>query len=255
MRDVVSPRRREQGQPYGLYGRYYDTFYSWRDYEDTCQTLDTLFQNRSQPPRALLDLGCGTGTHAVLLAKRGYSVVGLDESKEMVRQAQEKADRERVDARFATADIRRFQLHRTFDAAISLFATFSYMTTDEDVANALTHVRSHLKPGGLLFFDAWCSKGSETGIKLGYRVAAEGQRRAIVFSETETSAAPRQVALRLYCLILDKNRVVSQFRETHSLRLFAPDEIKRHLEETGFRPLKIQLRNRDRNMDVVAEAI
>jgi len=255
VKGTVSPRQRTQGQSYGLYGRYYDTIYSWRDYEDTCQTLDTLFQNRSKPPRALLDLGCGTGTHAVLLAKRGYSVVGLDESKEMVRQAQEKANRERVDARFATADIRHFQLHRTFDAAISLFATFCYLTTDEDVANTLTQVRSHLTPGGLLIFDAWCSKGSETGIKLGYRVAAEGERRAIVFSETETSAATRQVALRLYCLVLDKNQVVSQFRETYSLRLFAPDEVRRHLEETGFRPLEIQLRNRDRNMDVVAEAI
>jgi len=251
----MSDRQQPEEQSSGLYGRYYDTIYSWRDYEDTCKTLDTLFRNRSKPPRSLLDLGCGTGSHALLLAQRGYFVVGIDSSKEMIRQAREKAKCEHIDAHFVVADMRRFHLHRTFDAAFSLFATFSYLTTDKDVADTLSRVRSHLVPGGLLIFDAWSSLGSETGIKQGYRVAEEGERRAIVFSETETSTATHQAALRLHCLILDKNRVLNQFRETHALRLFAPDEIEQHLEANGFRTLEIQLRNQNRNMDVAAEAI
>lgn len=255
MRGTVSPRQRLEEQPSNLYGRYYDTIYSWRDYEDTCQSLSTLFQNRLKPPRSLLDLGCGTGGHAVLLAQRGYFVVGVDSSADMIRQARENAKREHVDAHFVVADMRRFRLHRTFEAAFSLFGAFSYLTTDKDVTDTLSAVRSHLVPGGLLVFDTLCAPGNETGIKQGYRVAEEGERRAVVFSETETSPATRQIALRLNCLVLDKNRVVNQFRETHSLRVFAQDEIKQFLDANGFRPLETHFRNRDRNMDVVAEAI
>jgi SAM-dependent methyltransferase len=255
VKDTVSPPQRQEQPSYSLYGRYYDTVYSWRDYEDECQTLDARLRNSSNPPRTLLDLGCGTGTHAVLLAGLGYSVLGLDSSKTMIEQAREKARREDVDVQFLVADVRRFRLHKTFDAAFSLFSGFSYLTSDKDLADTLRHVRSHLVRSGLLVFDAWCSKGSETGIKLGYRVSDESGRRAVVFSETETNSATRHVALRLFCLILDKDRVSTQFRETHALRLFAPDEVKRHLEENGFRPVEIQLRNHDRNMDVVAEAI
>jgi SAM-dependent methyltransferase len=255
VRDAVSTRQGLDDASSGLYGRYYDTIYSWRDYEDTCKALDTLFQSRSKPPRSLLDLGCGTGTHAVLLGQHGYFIVGIDSSGEMIGQAREKAEREHIDAHFVVADMRRFHLHRTFDAAFSLFSTFSYLTTDKDVAHTLSHVRSHLVPGGLLVFDAWCSLGSKTGIKQGYRVAEEGERRAIVFSETETSTATNQVALRLHCLIIEKNRVLNQFRETHSLRTFTPDEVKQHLEANGFRTLEVQLRNRNRVMGVVAEAI
>jgi SAM-dependent methyltransferase len=255
VRDTASTHRRPKDKSSDLYGRYYDTIYSWRDYEDICKGLDKLFQNRSKPPRSLLDLGCGTGSHALLLAQRGYFVVGIDSSNELIRQAREKAERERINAHFVVADMRRFDLHKTFDAAFSLFATFSYLTTDKDVDDMLSHVRSHLVPGGLLVFDAWCSLGSKTGIKQGYRIAEEGERRAIVFSETETSMAAHQATLRLHCLILDRNRVLNQFSETHLLRVFAPDDIKRHLEANGFRPLEIQLRNRNRNMDVAAEAI
>jgi SAM-dependent methyltransferase len=203
----------------------------------------------------VLDLACGTGGHAVLLAQRGYFVVGIDSSTDMIRQARENAKREHVDANFVVADVRRFHLHRTFEAAFSLLGTFSYLTTDKDVADALAAIRSHLVPGGLLVFDTWCSAGSEPAIRQGYRVAEEGERRAVVFSETEKSPDAQQIALRLNCLVLDRNRVVDQFQETHALRVFAPEEIKQFLEANRFRPVETHLRNRDRNMDVVAEAI
>jgi ubiquinone/menaquinone biosynthesis C-methylase UbiE len=75
-----------------------------------------------------LDLGCGTGDHALPLAKRGYQVVGVDRSAGMLKSARKKAASGQVDGKpnFYHGDIRSFHVEQSFDASLMMFAVLGY---------------------------------------------------------------------------------------------------------------------------------
>ena len=74
------------------YAEYYDLIYQDKDYEKECDFLEEIFQAyQSKPVKSILELGCGTGGHAIPLAKRGYELTGLDTSSVMLKQAEKKS--------------------------------------------------------------------------------------------------------------------------------------------------------------------
>ena len=92
----------------GVFGRdyaaAYDDLYQDKDYVAECDLIERVFETYGQgPTRRVLDLGCGTGGHAVILAKRGYDVVGVDRSPEMLERARALGS----SARFATSGMGR----------------------------------------------------------------------------------------------------------------------------------------------------
>src|SRR5262249_822723 len=105
----------------------------------------------------VLDLGCGTGNHAIPLSKRGYHVTGVDRSPEMLEQARQKAVTATSPDNLIlhSADIPNLHLHTTFDAVLIMFAVLGYQLGNEDVISTLATARRHLAPGGLLIFDVW----------------------------------------------------------------------------------------------------
>lgn len=118
-----------------------------------------------KPGSRLLDLACGTGRHAVLLAKRGAFVVGVDKTEAYLKEA-------RVNARglsnclFARGDMRRLPFEGEFDAAMNLWTSFGYFDKPSDDLKALKGVARALKPGGLFLIDlldfAWVKKHGQS---------------------------------------------------------------------------------------------
>ncbi len=103
--------------------------------------------------RTILVIGCGTGRHAIELAKRGYRVTGVDLSPSQLQRAAEKAAAAGVQVDFSVADARHLQFSEEFDVAIMLCeGGFSLMETDEMNFNILTSAVMALKPKGLLIF-------------------------------------------------------------------------------------------------------
>jgi len=75
-----------------VYADQYDFLYSDKDYDAECDLLEEVFRRyRDGNVRTILDLGCGTGNHAIRLARRGYEVTGVDRSPEMLAKAEWKA--------------------------------------------------------------------------------------------------------------------------------------------------------------------
>jgi SAM-dependent methyltransferase len=141
------------------YSRYYDLLYQDKDYQAEARYVAGLIRRHAPAAVDVLELGCGTGMHAVLLAEAGYCVHGVDLSPDMLEQALQRrvAQSPELQQRlgFAPGDVRTFRAERHFDAVVSLFHVFSYQTTNADLASAFRTAAVHLRPGGVLVCDYW----------------------------------------------------------------------------------------------------
>lgn len=225
------------------YADAYDCIYADKDYPGECDLLAELFaEHAPREVKSVLDLGCGTGNHALELARRGYEVVGVDRSVTMIEHARTKAQGVPGEAApsFHQAPIAGIELGRSFDVALMMFAVLGYHHQDEEVIDALRATRRHLDPGGLLIFDVW----------FGPAVLHEGPGRRIKSIPTATGEIRRTSFGRLdlngnICHVhfqlerLEDSRVVDTSEERHTMRFFFPDELERMLEESGLAMVKL----------------
>lgn len=103
------------------------------------------------PVREVLDLGCGTGCIAALLADAGYDLVALDHSSEMLNIAREhNAGKNTL---LLCQDMRSFELYGTVQAVYSSFDCLNYLRTTEELRKVFSLVHLYLEPGGVFVFD------------------------------------------------------------------------------------------------------
>ncbi len=101
----------------------------------------------------ILDIGCGTGRHSIELAKRGYTVVGIDLSESMLQRAKQRAAEQNLQIIFEKHDARKFTYSDKFDLVIMLCeGGFSLMETDQMNFQILQNAANVLKPKGKLIF-------------------------------------------------------------------------------------------------------
>jgi len=122
--------------------------------QGTVQEVDFIEREiRSDRSLQILDVGCGTGRHAIELARRGYSVTGIDLSKSQLERARQKAAQAGVAVEFVQQDARRLAFAAEFDVALMLCeGAFSLMETDEMNFQILQGVAAALRSGGKLIF-------------------------------------------------------------------------------------------------------
>lgn len=137
---------------------------AWSGFMEAC--FDKFLPAR---PEIILDLACGTGRMTFPLADRGYDMIGIDGSAEMLAEAYEKStDRTiRILAEngrdelpegvttplFLQQDMRSFELYGTIDAVVCCLDSLNYLTGDGDLDACLACIHLYLAPGGLLIFD------------------------------------------------------------------------------------------------------
>jgi SAM-dependent methyltransferase len=122
--------------------------YDAPDYGRFCAAAQDYYR---RPLRAFLDLACGTGLLTRQFAARADTVVGLDRSEDMLREARARTAAGNV--RFVRQDFRDFSLGETFDAAACGGDSLNYLGAPGELAEVLRCVRRHLRPGGLFAFD------------------------------------------------------------------------------------------------------
>ena len=132
----------------------YDALMTDSSYERRAKWLQRLFQKSAIPVHSVLDLGCGTGTIACLLAENGYQVTAIDGSEEMLTQAMRKAEplEERTPL-FLHMNMSKLCLFEPVDAVISTIDSLNYLTKERDIRETIQRVYSSLKSGGQFIFD------------------------------------------------------------------------------------------------------
>ena len=214
------------------YARYYDLLYRDKDYTAEAEFIDRLIQQQAPNTSTILELGCGTGNHALLLAEKGYFVHGVDLSVEMLRCAQERSDRAEPELaaklQFSQGDLREVRLDLTFDAILSLFHVISYQTTNQDLLAAFTTVKTHLKPGGIFIFDVWYGPAVLSDPPV-VRVKRLEDRSIQVTRIAEPIMYPNQnlVDVNYQVFIKDKDSdAIDQLTETHRMRYLFRTELE-----------------------------
>lgn len=145
--------------PYDDWVAFVDRQLTWA-FDDARQGESGPAKGRGEPIR-LLDACCGTGNVSLRLARRGYRVVGVDRSADMLRVAENKA-RQALEAgdveeppAWSCQDVREMLLPEPVDAAVCLYDSLNYLLTPEDLAGALAATFRALRPGGFFLFDVY----------------------------------------------------------------------------------------------------
>lgn len=133
------------------YGQKYDAENFTQGTMGECDFIENELNHNNS--LTILDVGCGTGRHAIELTKRGYSVTGIDLSETQLKRAKEKAENCNLKIDFQQQDARFLTFHNEFDMAIMLCeGGFPLMETDEMNFEILKSVTKSLKDSGKFIF-------------------------------------------------------------------------------------------------------
>ena len=137
-----------------LFENYAETYDKETFTQGTIGEVDFIEQEINfDKTRRILDIGCGTGRHAIELAKRGYHVVGVDLSESQLTRARGKAKKAGVKVDFHQKDARQLDFNDEFDVVIMICeGAFSLMETDEMNVEILQGATRALKENGKFIF-------------------------------------------------------------------------------------------------------
>ena len=140
---------------YGAIARVYDRLNAEIDYAAWADFVETCFARYlKEKPTLLLDLACGTGSMTLELARRGFDMIGVDASPDMLSVAYERAaDRECEGVLFLLQDMRTFELYGTVGAVTCCLDSINYLLREQDVKTTFATVHNYLDPDGLFLFD------------------------------------------------------------------------------------------------------
>jgi SAM-dependent methyltransferase len=220
------------------YAEYYDLLYYDKDYASEVRYVTDLIERYHPQTDSILDLGCGTGNHDLIFAKRGYRVAGVDRSAEATAKARAKCrGQASLNLCFATGQIESLRMAERFDAVVSLFHVMSYLTTDRDLQSAFETARLHLNPDGIFIFDCWYGPAVLSDPPA-VRVKQVGNDVVDVIRIAEPEVRPNENIVNVNYQVLVFHKATGQTMtviESHPMRYWFKSEIDRILEAAGFK--------------------
>ncbi len=221
---------------YGPLAGVYDALTEDVSYARRADYLEKLFSRSKIPVHTVLDLACGTGTMTAILAERGYEMIAVDGSPDMLAQAQEKAaDISGERPMFLCQLMPELDLYGTVDAAICCLDSLNYLTSPRDVQRTFQRLHLFVAPGGVLVFDI------NSVAKL---QALDGQ---VFLDETDDvycvwrTAYEKRSRICTYGMDIFTRREDGTWRrdlEEHRQRAYTVEQLKGWLLEAGFTHVK-----------------
>ena len=125
---------------YDLLAPFYDKFNGDINYSEWADFIEKIIEKHySGKPELVLDLGCGTGSMTIELAKRGYDMTGIDYSAEMLDVARNRAINAKLSDKmlWLMQDMRSFELYGTVDVAVCCLDGINHLTGNGDLDKTL----------------------------------------------------------------------------------------------------------------------
>lgn len=223
-----------------VFAEYYDLFHSGKDYGEETKFIVACLKKFSPHNKAIniLELACGTGGHAILLAKSGFEVVATDRSADMLRIAEtKKGDQDSVV--FKQMDMQSFlPFDRKFEAVICLFDSIGYVKTNEAISNIFRQVHSNLIDSGLFIFEFWNAGAMLRSFEPRREkifVLKDRKIKRISATELDYHNQLARVKYSIFEVSLHTEKLI--FEEEHRNRYFLIQEMEMFIRNSGFRTL------------------
>lgn len=221
-------------QPYSSFAAVYDMFMDNVPYEEWADYVERLLKKNKIEKGLILELGCGTGSMTRQLAAKGYDMIGLDNSEEMLQIAREKGDGSGDGILYLCQDMREFELFGTVAAVISVCDSMNYILSEEELKQVFRLVNNYLDPQGIFIFDL----DTEYAYKeiLGDNTIAENREEGSFIWENTyyEEEQMNEVNLTLFIPEEKTNPVLfRRYEETHYRRAYTLETVKNLIEEAG----------------------
>ncbi|MCI8307043.1 MAG: class I SAM-dependent methyltransferase [Lachnospiraceae bacterium] len=218
---------------YTIFAEIYDEFMGNIPYEKWCDNIHGILSDNGIDGGIVAELGCGTGTVTRLMSDKGYEMIGIDNSEDMLSAAGEENDGSIL---YLLQDMRELELYGTVAAVISLCDSMNYLVNDGELEAVLRKANLYLEKGGLFIFDmktAYCYESI-----LADSVQYEYNEECALIWENhfdkESSMHTYELTIFMACDEGDDGGpLYERFLETHFQRAYSVDEVKRAIDSSG----------------------
>lgn len=218
-------------EAYTSFARVYDTFMDNVPYGEWSEYVAGLLGKYGIADGLVLDLGCGTGSLTELLAEKGYDMIGVDCSEDMLEIAQEKRVESGRDILYLLQDMREFELYGTVRAVVSICDSMNYIMSEEELRQVFLLVNNYLDPGGIFIFDMnTLFKYREL---LGDATIAENREACSFIWENTWYEEEQANEYDLTIFEKEENGLFRRYAETHFQKAYEIDTVKRLIQEAG----------------------
>ena len=212
---------------YDDFAWFYDRYWNQDFHSLAFPVLERIWLPRVPAGARILDVCCGTGYLAGLLAGRGYRVAGIDLSPEMIRYARENVP----EAEFHSGDAADIRPPGRFDAAVSTFDSLNHITEPDRFRAAIRNAAAALRPGGLFAFDMLLEEAYLTHWGESFALVRDDHVLTITGAGFDFRSRLAQCQITMFRLIEGGWRRSDTIVEE---RCYAPEEIDAALRAAGF---------------------
>lgn len=210
----------------------YDALTEDVGYERRADYLEKLFKRSRIPVRTVLDLACGTGEITALLTERGYELIGVDASPEMLARARKKAENLSGEPPvFLNQAMPELDLYGTVDAAVCCLDSLNYLTSPRDVQRTFQRLHLFISPGGVLLFDV---NSVEKLASLDGQVFLDEREDIYCVWRTEYEKRSRLCTYWMDIFTRRPDGGWNRSEEEHRQRGYTVDELRTWLMDAGF---------------------
>ena len=222
---------------YGLkLSKYYDVIHKDKDYITECE----LILKNSNSKNSLLDIGCGTANHSIILSKYFNKVVGIDLSEEMIDEAKRKILKFNIDNLFLNKSSLKDENNK-FDTVISMFNVVNHIHSLSELIEFFSNVSLKLKEDGVFIFDCWNGTACriEKPIEKTQKEIIHDWYRISIKNQTETNLLKSTSKMLTSVLVFSENEKVDEFSYDITHKLWTPDILQSICEMNGIEVYKI----------------
>lgn len=221
---------------YNSFAYVYDNLTLDIDYPGWADFIEKIIHKNKKEASMVLELGCGTGSFGIEMSKRGYEMICLDLSSDMLDRAAEKAAEEGADILFLNQDMSSFELYGTVDVIVCLLDSFNYLIKPVQVQRMFRLVHNYLNPGGLFIFDVNTPYKFEN--ILSNNIFYEVDDDIAYIWENEYNPKTRKARFDLTFFVRD-GQLYRRFDETHFERAYDEGEIMQFINQSGLKFISV----------------
>ena len=222
-------------EAYTSFAAVYDTFMDNVPYEEWADYLWKLLREYGIADGLVLELGCGTGSMTELLASKGYDMIGVDNSEDMLELAMEKRIESGYDILYLLQNMQEFELYGTVRAVVSVCDSVNYVTDEEELTEVFRLVNNYLDPQGVFIFDFNTEyKYQEI---LGEQVIAEEREECSFIWDNyyDEEQKINEYELTLFVQSQEDPELYRKYQEVHYQRAYTLERIRNLIEKAGLR--------------------